>query len=153
MTQNLRRITLTTGRVTQVARRDIRDDAIAAIAEMLDGVLLGGLLPAPGGSDGYLVDGSHHRDNLMVTLWRGSRAQRMPILTTAVARGPGPALTLWREMHRSAQVSLATDTGSPPPEPWIADRPEPGSLLLADTPAWIENWSRGLGWAWMEYGR
>lgn len=143
---------LTTGAVTQATREGVADDDIAAIAEMLDGVLLGSVLPVPGG-EGYLASGSHHRDNLTVTLWHGSLSRRTPVLTTAVARGPGSALALWREMHRSAKVPLATDTGRPPAEPWVAERPEPGAIRSPDASSWVGDWSRRLGWAWMEYGR
>ncbi|MFD2250632.1 hypothetical protein FHS82_001617 [Pseudochelatococcus lubricantis] len=152
MTDYLHHVMLTTGDVTRMPRDGISDDDIGAIAEMLDGVLLGGVLPAPGAEE-YLVNGSHHRDNLMVTLWRGPWPKRTAVLTTAVARGPGPALTLWREMHRSARVPLATDTGNPPPEPWIADRVEANAVAYAAEASRIGDWSRRLGWAWMDYGR
>lgn len=152
MTNRLQHIALTTGHVEDIARDAVADADIAACAELLDGVLLGSLLPVAGRTD-YLIDGSHYRDDLKVTLWYGTPLRRIPILTAGVARGPTPGVALWREMHRSAQVPLATDTTAPPPEPWLADRPEPGAARHPAAAAWTGDWLQCLGWTWMEYGR
>lgn len=152
MTNPLQHVTLTTGHVVPLAREAVADRDIAACAELLDGVLLGAVLPIPA-VKGYLVDGSHYRDDLKITLWFGPPSRRIPILTVGVARGPTSGLALWREMHRSARLPLATDPTLPPPEPWIADRPEPGALKHKDAASWTGDWLQCLGWTWMEYGR
>ncbi len=152
MTNVLQHITLTTGQIAQLPRGAVADDDIAACAELLDGVLLGGVLPLPDVT-GFLVDGSHYRDDLKVTLWAGTPLRRLPVLTIGVARGPTSGVALWREMHRSARVPLGTDATSPPPEPWVVDRPEPGAPRHPESAEWTERWLACVGWTWMEYGR
>lgn len=152
MTRRFHHVALTTGQVTPLVRDKIADHDIAVCAELLDGVLLGALLPIPQGQ-AFLIDGSHYRDDLKVTLWSGLPLKRVPILTVGVARGPTSGVALWREMHRSAKVPLTTDPTLPPAEPWIADRPEPGAPRNAAPLPWLGNWVVCLGWTWLEYGR
>lgn len=152
MTDPLQHIRLTTGEITRLACDTVSDEDIADCAELLDGILLGGVLPVPG-ADGYVISGSHYRDDLKVTFWMTRASRRIPVLTIGVARGPASGVALWREMHRSAKVPLATDTTSPPAEPWIADRPEPDAIRNPETASRLGDWLQRLGRTWMEYGR
>lgn len=152
MTESLQHIALTTGHLSPLTREAVAEADIAVCAELLDGVLLGGVLPVPD-APGYLIDGSHYRDDLKITLWFGQPARRVPVLTIGVARGPTSGVALWREMHRSARVPLATDATDVPQEPWIAERPEPDAPRHADAATWIPDWLRCVAWTWIEYGR
>ncbi|WP_210281593.1 hypothetical protein [Pseudochelatococcus contaminans] len=148
----LQKISLATGEITVISRDTVSDKSIDICAELLDGVLLGSVLPVPGAGE-YVIDGSHYRDDLKVTLWFGNTTRRMPILTAGVARGPTSGLALWREMHRSASTPLATQATLPPKEPWLANRPEPGLREHPESASWTGEWLHCLGWTWMEYGR
>lgn len=155
VTNYLHHVTLTTGHVARQRREDISDAAVEAVSEMLDGILQGAHVAVPG-QPRYRANGTHHGRDLIVTLWAGPWEARSPILTTGVALKSRSAPRLWRELHAHPEtlpMPLATAAEAPPPTPWIADRLEAGAIQHTDALAWTGDWSRCLGWAWMEYAR
>lgn len=143
-------VTLNSGHVARQPRSSISDEAIAALADTLDGILQGGRMPVPG-RDGYLINGSHHGTDLIVTVWRGPWERRKPIITMATALKSRSAPSLWRLMHDQSTVQLKTNAATVPPAPWQADRIEGTAFLAHDALEWTGDLSRCLAWAWAEY--
>lgn len=149
----LHHVTLLTGHVARQQRADIADAAVAAVSDLLDAALQGGhpALPIDGGA--WLLNASAEGKSLIATVWRGPWATRIPIITIGVALKSRSAQRLWRVLHDRSQVPLATTAALPPPVPWIANRIEPGAMLHPEAMTWTGDFSRCLGWAWMEYDR
>lgn len=149
---HLHHVTLTTGHVRRQARDEVGEDAIAAVAELLDGILQGARMPVR--VPGYLVNGRHLGRDLITTVWRGPWEDRRPVLTTGVGLRSRSAPRLWRILHdhqETLPAPLVTDPGHPPPVPWVADRIEIGAALHPDVLEWTGDWARCLGWAWADY--
>lgn len=145
-------VTLNSGHMASQRREDVGEATIAALSDMLDGLLTGARLPVPG-QPSYLLSATQTGHNLIVTLWRGPWERRQPILTTATALKSRSAPGLWRMLHETSSVPLATDPASPPSVPWTADRIELGALLDASPLAWTGDMARCLAWAWHSYRR
>jgi hypothetical protein len=143
-------VTLNSGHVAKQERSNISEEAIAALADTLDGILQGAHLQIPG-VDNYLVNASHHGHDLIATVWRGPWDRRAPIVTTATALKSRSAKSLWELMHDQSTVPLRTDRGRPPTTPWQADRIEVGASLHPDALSWTGDFSRCLAWSWAEY--
>lgn len=145
-------VTLMTGHVARQNRRDVSNEAVAAVSDLLDAAIQGGhpALPIDGGR--WLLNATTQGRSLIATVWHGPWAARAPILTVGVALKSRVSAPLWRILHTNSAVPLATTAALAPPAPWIADRIEPGALLHPDAMSWTGDFSRTLGWAWMEYG-
>lgn len=143
-------VTLNTGHVARQRRDHISEEAVAALADTLDGILQGAHMPVPG-FPGYLINGRHHMHDLIATVWHGPWDQRIPILTTATALKSRSAPALWRLLHDQSTVPLATSSDGVPPAPWQADRIEAGAALHPDALSWTGDLSRCLAWTWAEY--
>lgn len=143
-------VTLNSGHALKQPRSAVGDDAIAALADMLDAVLAGGHPEVPG-FKGYVVNGNYSGHDLISTLWAAPWSNRVPILTTAISLKSRSSPALWRMMHEQSTVALRTEADKPPAAPWLADRLEAGAVLHADALAWSGDFSRCLAWAWAEY--
>lgn len=152
-------VTLQTGHVARQYRKDVSDEAIDRVSEILDSLLTGGK-PAVPGQPEFWVDGAHQGKVLTVTLWTGMRDDGDPILSTVTCLKSRSSPAAWRLIHDSATVPYVTDPTNPPPAPWTADRIETGFLPMAEAAAmrgekslWTGDLARCLAWAWMEYDR
>lgn len=154
MSNYLIHVTLTTGHMSRHQRNDTEDAAIAAVSDLLDGILQGGAVEIPG-RPGYYATGRHADRSLIVTLWAGHpNRDGLPILTSGVVTRSRASRRLWALLHDQATAgALATDPDKPPSAPWVADRIEPGALDHMDAMRWTGSWARCLGWAWLEYDR
>lgn len=150
MVDYINHVTLNSGHTIRQRRADIDNEAIAAVSEVLDGILQGAHLPVPGFPD-YLINGSHHEHDLIATIWRAPWEKRAPIVTMATALRSRSSPALWRLMHHKPTARLETDANTPPSAPWQADRVEIGAELFPDALAWTGDFSRCLAWAWSEY--
>lgn len=146
----LTHITLTTGSSARQYREDIDPRALADIAELLDGLLQGAPRPVPG-KTGYAVVASHSGRSLIATVLAIGGDAPAPILTTGIALRSRNARRLWQELHDTTTVPVKTDRDLVPPAPFIADRLEPAAMSHLDAMLWTADWSRCLGWAWMDY--
>lgn len=143
-------VTLNSGHVAKQSRSDIMEEAIAALADTLDGMLQGNHVDVPG-FPGYIVNGSHSGHDLIATVWRGPWDKRVPVVTMAVALRSRSAASLWKLLHDKSTVALVTSRENPPAAPWLADRIEVGAAIHHDALAWTGDFSRCLAWAWAEY--
>lgn len=94
-----------------------------------------------------------HGDAIATLYGAGPWETRVPIITIGVATKSRSARTLWRILHDKSPFPLATTASFPPAAPWIADRIEGGALMHPEALTWTGDFSRNLGWAWMEYDR
>ncbi|MFB2530992.1 hypothetical protein ACEYYA_02375 [Paracoccus sp. p3-h83] len=144
-------VTLLTGHVARQKRADVTDDAVAAVADLLDAAIMGGHPALPIDDGVWLLNATTMGRALIATIWRGPWERRVPIITIGVAPKARVAMSLWRVLHDKSPASLATTAALPPPAPWVADRIEPTALMHPEALLWTGDFSRCLGWAWMEY--
>jgi hypothetical protein len=149
-TSRMLHITLTTGHKIKQNGADVGGAAVEALTECLRVILAGHHVRVPGFDD-YLMNGTAQGSDLLVTVWRGPWAERVPILTTGVALSEATSAGLWRVLHDLASVPIVTDREKPPAAPWIAERLEPGALLHTDTMGWTGDLARCIGWTWAGY--
>ena len=148
--QYIYHVTLTTGHAAHQYRSSVGNDAIVALADTLDAMLLGGHPDVPG-CPGYIVDGAQSGYALIATVWRGPWETRAAIVTTAIALKSRSAPALWRRLHQDAVLPCQTNPDHPPAAPWQADRLEIGALNNTEALRWTGDFCRSLAWAWHDY--
>lgn len=146
----LHHVTLNTGHVVRQPRSVLGAPVQAAFAELLDSLLQGGR-PAVPGFAGYVAQGTQWGRDLLVTVI--GLSSQAPVITTGVCLRSRSSRRLWRAMHDKAIVPLATVSDQPAPPPWVADLLWPTATLHPDALEWTGDWSRCLGWTWVEYDR
>jgi hypothetical protein len=149
----LHHVTLTTAHVRRSPRSEVADDVVRRLTPILRQALQG--TRAAIWVPGYSITGGVHGRCMAVTLWgqgatEGPAPGLVPILTVGVASHSRCAAKLWTSLHEDAVTTLATDPDEVPPAPWCADRIEPGMALRPETGQWTGDFSRCVGWTWIE---
>lgn len=146
----LRHVTLTTGDVRDSTIDEISPAALEAVGELLVRVCRPEQpepvsIPAVGP---YSISGRCTSRCLTATVWADGPPS-VAIASLGVAGHSRCGATLWRALHTWGDAPVSTDPARCPPEPWVAVALDAGIARHLDATAWLGDFARCLGWAFL----
>lgn len=158
MPRYLHHVTLDTGHSRRSYRDEVADAAIAAVHDGLSRALsfAGTHVTVPAQDSGWTYTATASGRCLLVTMWAEIAGEKAPVATFGVASHSRSGAQLWRLLHapRTLLPPYATSPDRAPAEPWVAARLELGAGLVDPHElAWIADFERVIGWAWLSRGK
>lgn len=148
MSRYLQHITLTTGDTRQSWRHEVADDLMPMLTALIESAREDGRALLPGLQPQCWL---RIEDTSKCAIVNIDTADRVPLVTMAIATHSRCGAKLWRLLHETARIPAATDALRTPPEPWIAARLEPGiATLTPDATMALGDLERCIAWAWIE---